>query len=192
MAAGVWWARHGLTPFRLLRERLMAIRAGQERRIEGWYPAEVQPLIDNLNALLEDRERAVKRALATAGDLAHCLKTPLALLAQEADENIAQQVDRMSRQVNYHLARARAAASGASGTARCNVAESTEALVRTLLKLYAGSLTTDLVDGCDGPFRTGASGGSRRNAREPPGQRLQMGELESRRWKRLEVARCWF
>jgi signal transduction histidine kinase len=138
MAAGVWWARHGLTPFRLLRERLMAIRAGQERRIEGWYPAEVQPLIDNLNALLEDRERAVKRALATAGDLAHGLKTPLALLAQEADENIAQQVDRMSRQVNYHLARARAAASGASGTARCNVAESTEALVRTLLKLYAG------------------------------------------------------
>jgi signal transduction histidine kinase len=138
MAAGVWWARHGLTPFRLLRERLMAVRAGRERRIEGWYPAEVQPLIDNLNALLEDREKAVKRALATAGDLAHGLKTPLALLAQEADENVAQQVDRMSRQVNYHLARARAAASGVSGTARCNVAESADALVRTLLKLYAG------------------------------------------------------
>jgi signal transduction histidine kinase len=149
MTAGVLGVRQSLTPFRRLRERLMAVRVGEDRRIEGAYPSEVQPLIDDLNALLEDREKAVKRALATAGDLAHGLKTPLALLAQEADragsagntelaESIAQQVERMSRQVTYHLARARAAASGASGNARCPVAPCADALVRTLLKLYAG------------------------------------------------------
>jgi signal transduction histidine kinase len=149
MAAGLIGLRQGLTPFRRLRERLMAVRTGEDRRVEGAYPSEVQPLIDELNALLEDREKAVKRAIATAGDLAHGLKTPLALLAQEADragaagnaelaESIVQQVERMSRQVNYHLARARAAASGAAGAARCSVAACADALVRTLLKLYPG------------------------------------------------------
>ena len=147
MAAGIAGVRHGLTPFRRLRERLMAVRVGDDRRITGAYPIEVQPLIDDLNALLEDREKAIQRAIATAGDLAHGLKTPLALLAQEADragaagnvelaDSISQNVERMSRQVNYHLARARAAASGAAGTARCPVGPCADALVRTLLKLY--------------------------------------------------------
>ena len=149
MAAGVLGLRQGLKPFRKLRERLLAVRAGDARRVEGVYPSEVQPLIDDLNALLEDREKAVKRAIATAGDLAHGLKTPLALLAQDADraaaaghselaENIGQLVDRMSRQVTYHLARARAAASGVSGAAPCPVAPPVDALIRTLLKLYPG------------------------------------------------------
>ena len=139
MVAGIVGALRGLSPFRLLREKLSAIRMGQDRRVEGEYPSEIQPLVDELNALLEDREKAVKRAFATAGDLAHSLKTPLALLAQETDRTaIAQQVERMSRQVDYHLARARAAASGASGAARCLVAPCASALVRTLLKLHAG------------------------------------------------------
>ena len=68
MAAGLIGARRGLTPLRRLREKLMAVRMGQNRRVEGSYTSEVQPLIDDLNALLEDREKAVKRALATAGD----------------------------------------------------------------------------------------------------------------------------
>jgi signal transduction histidine kinase len=148
MAAGLLGVRQGLTPFRRLQQRLAAVRTGETRRVEGAYPGEVQPLVDDLNALLEDREKAVKRAVATAGDLAHGLKTPLALLAQEADragaagnrelaESLAQLAERMSRQVNYHLARARAAASGASGAAPCRVAECADALARTLSKLYA-------------------------------------------------------
>ena len=149
MAAGLIVLQRGLTPFRSLRGKLLKVRTGADPRVEGDYPSEVQPLIDSLNALLEDREKAVKRAVATAGDLAHGLKTPLALLAQQADraaqsgnpelaESIVQQVERMSRQVNYHLARARAAASGTAGHARCLVAPCADALVRTLLKLYAG------------------------------------------------------
>jgi signal transduction histidine kinase len=148
MAAGLFALRQGLRPFRRLRERLTAVRLGDDRRVEGVYPSEVQPLIDDLNALLEERQKAVKRAIATAGDLAHCLKTPLALLAQEAErvategnhelaENIGQQVERMSRQVTYHLARARAA-SGVASAVPCPVATSTDALIRTVLKLYAG------------------------------------------------------
>jgi signal transduction histidine kinase len=149
MTGGVVGVRQGLMPFRRLRERLSAVRAGEDRRVAGEYPSEVQPLIDEMNALLEDREMAVKRAVSTAGDLAHGLKTPLALLAQVAEraggegnselaESIGQQVERMSRHVNYHLARARAAASGAAGAPPCPVAASAEALVRTVLRLYGG------------------------------------------------------
>jgi len=149
MTGGIVGVRQGLSPFRRLRERLSAVRTGEDRRVEGEYPSEVQPLIDELNALLEDRETAVQRAVSTAGDLAHGLKTPLALLAQVADHavasgdpelagSISQQVNRMSRQVNYHLARARAAASGAAGAPPCPVADCANALVRTVLTLYAG------------------------------------------------------
>ena len=149
MAAGLYGLRSSLTPFRQLRARLLAVRAGKDLRVRGEYPTEVQPLVDDLNALLDERERAVKRALATAGDLAHGLKTPLAILAQEAERagaagdsalaaGIAQQVERMRRQVDYHLARARAAASGAAPAVRCQAGVSAEGLVRTLLKLYSG------------------------------------------------------
>jgi len=148
MVAGFLTLRRSLTPFRQLHDRLTAVRGGSEQRVAGEYASEVQPLIDELNALLEDREKAVKRALDTAGDLAHGLKTPLALLTREADaamttgnpalaESIAQQVERMTRQVNYQLARARAAASGPAA-ATCEVAVCVEALIRAVRKLHAG------------------------------------------------------
>ncbi len=139
MTAGAWWARGAIRSLGGLREELSALRVGTQQRIDGRYPAEVQPLVENLNALLEEREKAVQRAYATAGDLAHGLKTPLALLAREPDASgaIAEQVRRMASLVDYHLARARAAASAPAGAARCTVAPCAEALVRTLAKLHA-------------------------------------------------------
>jgi signal transduction histidine kinase len=139
MAAGLVGMQSGLSPFAELRRRLAAVREGSAPRVQGEYPSEVQPLVNDLNALLDHRETMVNRALATAGDLAHGLKTPLAILAQEVESPVAvQQVERMRRQIDYHLARARAAASGATPGARCAVAESAEGLARTLLHLYAG------------------------------------------------------
>lgn len=156
MAAGLSQVRRGLSPFDHLRARLSAVREGRERRIEGSYPNEVQPLVNDLNALLDDRERMVTRALAKAGDLAHGLKTPLAVLAHEAScaeaaghvdlaAALGAQVDRMSRQVAYHLAHARAAVSGATPGARCAVIASADGLARTLLRLHADrGLTIDV------------------------------------------------
>lgn len=118
MIGGLSQVRRGLAPVDQLRGRLAAVRDGRSRRIEGDYPAEVQPLVDDLNALIEHREDAVRRAQAKAGNLAHGLKTPLALLSQEAEQvesaghtelaaGIRQEVDRMRRQIDYHLAHAR-------------------------------------------------------------------------------------
>jgi len=154
IVAGFTQVRRGLSPFKRLRERLSDVRDGRAQRVDGSYPSEVQPLVNDLNALLDDRERRVAKALAKAGDLAHGLKTPLAVLAQEADtlaaagqtdqaSAIGQQVERMRRQLEYHLAQARAAASDRT-TARVVIGEAVQALVRTLERLYAGrALTID-------------------------------------------------
>jgi signal transduction histidine kinase len=148
LVAGLLQFRRGLSPFDELRKRLQAVRDGSAASVEGTYPSEVQPVVTDLNALLEHQAAAVARAQSKAGDLAHGLKTPLAVLAQEADrvaadghaalaETIQQQVARMQRQVSYHLAHARAAASGATLNARSSVAESADGLARTLQRLYA-------------------------------------------------------
>ncbi|HEY0140825.1 MAG TPA: ATP-binding protein [Thermoanaerobaculia bacterium] len=133
---GLFMVSRGLMPLRDLRRRLAAVREGRTQRIEGEYPLEVQPLVDDLNALLDDRERAVVRARKTAGDLAHGLKTPLAILGQESSPNVQQQVERMRRQIDYHLAHARATAATAPGL-HCDVLPSVEGLVRTMLRLHA-------------------------------------------------------
>src|SRR5262245_18308322 len=149
LLAGILLIRAGLAPFGRLRRQLSGVRDGSGRRIEGKYPTEVQPLVNDLNSLLEHRERIVRRALAKDGDLAHGLKTPLTVLAQETDRaeaagqqetaaSISQQVERMRRQVDYHLAQARAAGSGDVPGARCPVLPSVEALTRTLQRIYAG------------------------------------------------------
>ena len=154
---GLSMVRRGLSPFSVLRERLAAVHQGRDRRVEGRYPSEVQPLVDDLNALLEHRDQTVRRAIAKAGDLAHALKTPLAVLAHEAEVAdgaghgelaavMRQQVDRMRRQMDYHLAHARAAASGAAPGAHCTVRPSAEGLARTLLRLHADRGLTFQVD----------------------------------------------
>jgi signal transduction histidine kinase len=151
----------GISPVAQLRARLSAIHQGQTKRMEGDFPSEVQPLVNDLNALLAQRDRVVERAQAKAGDLAHTLKTPLAVLLQEAGiadkagqpqiaAAIRQQVERMQRQMDYHLAHARAAASGAAPGARCELSPAVEGLARTLRRLYVDrnlTITIDVLEG---------------------------------------------
>ena len=156
IAGGFFLVGKALAPFHVLRAGLSSVREGRSQRIDGDYPSEVQPLVNDLNALLDDRERAIARALGTAGDLAHGLKTPLAVLVQEAEQaeaaghhelatTLRQQLERMQRQVDYHLARSRATASArAAPGVRCAVLPSVEGLVRTMRRLYAArELTID-------------------------------------------------
>jgi len=149
LAAGFLQMRKGLTSIADLRGALARVHAGEDARVQGHYVSEVEPLVDDLNALLEHRDLVIRRAVGKAGDLAHGLKTPLAVLAHEADraraaghpelaEALAVQIARMQRQIDYHLAQARAAASGATLGATSTVRESAEGLARTLERLHAG------------------------------------------------------
>ena len=149
LLAGVAQVRRGVSSINQLRTRLGGLRDGRERRLEGAYPVEVQPLVADLNQLLDQREKMIGRARATAGDLVHGLKTPLAVLAQEAERaataghsdlamTLRQQVERMHRQVDYHLAQARVSASSqARVTTPTSVLTSAQGLARTLLRLHA-------------------------------------------------------
>jgi len=148
MIAGLWQIRKGLSAVDQLRARLLSVHRGEERRVTGHFPTEVQPLVDDLNSLLDDRERMVQRAIAKAGDLAHGLKTPLAVLSQEAQrvsqsghsevaESVGREVERMRKHIDYHLAQARAAGSGAAPGTHCAIKPAADALARTLLRLHA-------------------------------------------------------
>jgi signal transduction histidine kinase len=145
-----------LSPFRIMRERLADIREGRSARLDGEYPAEVEPLVGDLNALLDERDERVTRAVARAGDLAHGLKTPLAVLAHDIEradaagqpelaESMRQQVKRMRRHIESHLAQARVTAAAVPQNARANLAAAAHALVRTMERLYAErALTIDI------------------------------------------------
>jgi signal transduction histidine kinase len=112
----------GLQPLQGLRAELAKVHAGDLQRLEASFPSEVQPLVDDLNTLLDQQMAAVERARTQAGNLAHGLKTPLTVLAAErrklaergeaaAAEVLGQQIEAMRRQIDYQLARARAASS---------------------------------------------------------------------------------
>lgn len=147
---GAAWAQvdFGLRPLRRLRRALGDIRAARADRLEGAWPREVQPLVDDLNGLLADNARMVADARTQAGNLAHALKTPLTIIANEADALrhgvtpeagtlLAQQVEAMRRHVDHHLARARAQVAGEARGQRTPVAPSLERLARALERLHA-------------------------------------------------------
>lgn len=142
----------GLRPLAWLRDELAEIRSGRRRRFQRPMPSEVQPLIDDLNALLDHAEDVVERARLQAGNLAHGLKTNLAVLANEAerlagaearreDAEVARlmlsQVATMRRHIDHHMARARAAASRGLPGATTDVADCASALIRVMRKVHA-------------------------------------------------------
>src|SRR5690606_15014549 len=136
--------RFGLEPLRRIGRALGAIRAGASTRLEGDFPAEIEPLARELNALLDHNEALVERARTHVGNLAHGLKTPLSVLTNEARrsqgplaELVGRQVALMRRQVDHHLARARAIATGSILGARTDVLPVLRDLQRTLERIYA-------------------------------------------------------
>ena len=142
------FVRRALAPFRALQEDLSAIHAGTRSRLPEQFPDEVRPLVHDLNRLLDAQERALIRARDAAADMAHGLKTPLAVLDALArrtgpadptlSAEIAEQARAMGGQVERALARARIAASSDLRRRACRVAPVAERLVATLRRLPEG------------------------------------------------------
>lgn len=135
----------GLRPLGKLRKSLQAVHDGKAQRIDQDYPQEIQPLVDDFNAVLGQNTRIVEQARTHAGNLAHALKTPLTILANAAarpDGNLPslvnEQVSVALRQINHHLARARAAAAVNIPGMRAEVCPVVESLVRVMQRLHQG------------------------------------------------------
>lgn len=142
--------RWSLAPLRQVTADLAEIEAGRRTELIGQYPRELRGLTDNLNALIRHERSHLQRYRHTLDDLAHSLKTPLAVLRgtlgegksnQEFQRNVQEQVDRMSQIVQYQLQRA--ATSGRTAlTAPIAVAEAVQKVTTSLDKVYADKQVT--------------------------------------------------
>jgi signal transduction histidine kinase len=144
IAAIIIQVRLGLAPLRRVRNALARIREGRARRLEGDFPAEIAPLASELNSLIEHSAEVVARARGHVANLAHFLKTPLTVLANEASsapgalaDAVKKQVTVMRRQVDHYLARARTAGSLDVLGNRAEVAPALKDLVRVLKQMHA-------------------------------------------------------
>ena len=143
-------AFYGLWPLRRVRREVAAIRSGSQRRISDHFPGEINPLVDEINELLAHSEAQAEEARRHAGNLAHALKTPLTVItnaatanAPDLTETVCREASTMRRQVDHHLARARAIGRRASVQARVVVWDSAQAVQRAVDTLYA-NVTIDL------------------------------------------------
>ncbi|MEN3976110.1 ATP-binding protein [Emcibacter sp. SYSU 3D8] len=146
--------RYGLRPLRSLRRELERVRSGTVDQLEGRYPAEISPVVGELNQLIAHNAEVLARARTHVGNLAHALKTPLSVLVNESDADssplgvsIRRQLEVMRRLVDHYLVRARTAAAGQVIGTRTPVAPAMHSLKSTLEKIYAGRELSILVDG---------------------------------------------
>jgi signal transduction histidine kinase len=142
VSALVLQVRVGLRPLQEIKSALAAIRAGTIRRLSDDAPTEIAPLAQELNALLDHHGSLIDRARGHAGDLAHALKTPLAVLRNEMENEATpdrklslEQIDAMTDAVHHHLARAQAAGGARLLGVRADAAHAIEALARTLPRM---------------------------------------------------------
>lgn len=136
--------RFGLLPLRRISMALSAIRSGRESRLAGQFPSEIEPLASEINTLLEHNEEVLERARTHVGNLAHALKTPISVLANESgagkgslEEAVDKQTGIMRRYVDHYLSQARTAASSSVLGARTEVLPVIEDLRRTLKRIHA-------------------------------------------------------
>jgi len=132
-------------PLARIERALLAVKRGEARRMPADLPAEVRPLVENLNDLLDKNEDMIQRARLQAGNLAHSLKSSLAHLQIEADALnangqsgtvIQEQCDAIRRQIDYQLARARATASRGGGPHATRIGPVIENVVKAVRRLH--------------------------------------------------------
>ncbi|HWL48051.1 MAG TPA: ATP-binding protein [Sphingomonadaceae bacterium] len=143
-------ATYGLWPLRKIRREINAVRTGHASRVDERMPIEIAPLVDELNALLAHNEKQAEEARRHAGNLAHALKTPLTVIMNEATarspdlvDSVIREATTMRRQVDHHLARARAVGRRGSAQSRSPVWPALKAVERAVSRLYR-HVTIDL------------------------------------------------
>lgn len=132
----------GLKPLDHVRASLEKIRNGEADQLDGDFPREIAPLASEVNALIDSNKRVVERSRMQVGNLAHSLKTPIAVMLNEARnlpkeqaDLVKNQIGSMQSQVSTYLDRARISAQRGSVLARADVVPAVERLLRVMKKL---------------------------------------------------------
>ena len=152
LAAAAWaQVAVGLRPLQALQRGLQDVQQARTTRLQGAFPAEMQPLVDDFNAVLERNGEVVERARTQAGNLAHALKTPLTVLENAARTRpptdhpqlaalVREQVVVARRHIDWHLARSRVSASARLPGQRTPLQPVVDGLVRVMNKVHADRL----------------------------------------------------
>lgn len=150
LAVGAWFQiRQSLNPLRKLDQELKAVHDGAQPRLGGGFPREVEPVVNDLNRLLDRQEQFVRRARDRAGALAHGLKTPLTILTgearrlerrgeKEAAAKIQGQLQLIGSHIDRELARARTAGAAAAAGTFAHAAATVDRLIRLMRHMPRG------------------------------------------------------
>lgn len=146
--------RFATRPLDRLASSIARVRAGLDQRMGSTWPAEIVPLANDLDRLIESREAMVTAARIEAGNLAHGLRTSLAVLTDEAETladhpagtTLKAECTAMARRLDWHLARARAAA-GQGAVIETSLPNALEPLISAMRRLHAARRIIFTADG---------------------------------------------
>lgn len=148
LATGLAVISFGLRPLQRLGWAITRLRSGQAEELEGNYPSEIAPLVTDLNEYVRQNTAIVSRARVQAGNLAHSLRTPLAILTDEAEQLaqsehsqgsskvLLEQAEAMQQQIDYQLARARSAAGARVPGSRAMLPELAVPILNAMRRLH--------------------------------------------------------
>ena len=135
--------RFGLRPLRLLHDEIAEVREGRRKYLTGEFPDEIRPVVQELNQLIRANRDVLERARTQVGNLAHALKTPLAVLMNEAasrDDELGrllrEQTTHMREQIDLYLDRARRAALAGTLGVTTPVRDTITPIVNALARIY--------------------------------------------------------
>ncbi|QCB36696.1 HAMP domain-containing histidine kinase [Sphingobium sp. PAMC28499] len=191
----------GLKPLGLLKQRLSAIRSGTASRIVDPQPAELMPIVAELNGLLDENEAALSRSRAHLSNLAHSLKTPLAALnirlaesGHDPDGQLGELVAQIDGAIRHHLGRARAASPGAPGQPLVPIDPAVAELIEALERIYAEKALTfgmEVADGlevnCDPQDLAEMLGNLLDNACKWASSNVRVSAREDGRWAQIDI-----
>jgi len=157
VAAATLLILYALKPLAQLRTALFDVRHGKAKQLSGKFPAEVVPLVDDLNTLLTSTADLIQRARTQAGNMAHGLKTPLAVITDEAyrlkdqgqtkaSSTILEESRKMQAHIDYQIARARAVAMRSTPGVVAQARKAALEVASALGRLYAANETEIHVD----------------------------------------------
>lgn len=142
----------GLRPLRRTQQELVEVREGRRLHMDVVAPAEIAPLVGEIEALIEQNRATVERARTHVGNLAHALKTPVAVLRNALDTGdlpgARNQAAMLERLVQHHLRRARAGALAGTAGAESTPLAIAQALATALRRLTAAR---GIIIGVSGP-----------------------------------------
>lgn len=162
LATGLAIITFGLHPLDRLSRAIGRLRRGEAQKLEGEYPAEIAPLVTDLNAYVHQNAEMVARSRVQAGNLAHSLRTPLAVITDEAErlgENSAcagsskvllDQARMMAQQIEFQLARARSSTGQPYSARWVRLPDVAEPILRAMQRLHPDKHFTLDMQGCEG------------------------------------------